>query len=82
MEIAFRMQTEAIDAFDVYKESEATRRRYGVIDNPDNAEMKIKSATRDGDFARGCLVARRLVERGVRVVQVYFRKRQAMGQPP
>ena len=34
--------------------------------------MKIKSATRDGDFARGCLVARRLVERGVRVVQVYF----------
>ena len=72
MEIAFRMQLEAIDAFDVSKESEATRRNYGIIDNPGSAELKIKSATRDGDFARGCLVARRLVERGVRVVQVYF----------
>ena len=54
-EIAFRMQTEAPDVFDVRKESEATRARYG-----------------DGNFARGCLLARRLVERGVRMVQVYF----------
>jgi hypothetical protein len=59
-EIAFRMQTEAPDVFDVRKESEATRARYG-----------------DGDFARGCLLARRLVERGVRMVQVYF----GNGQP-
>ena len=55
MEVAFRMQVEALDAFDVAKESEATRERYG-----------------DGDFARGCLIARRLVERGVRMVQVYY----------
>src|SRR5205814_3867897 len=55
MEVAFRMQTEALDAFDVRKESDATRARYG-----------------DSDFARGCLLARRLVERGVRMVQVYF----------
>lgn len=55
MEIAYRMQTEAMEAFDIRKESEATRARYG-----------------DGDFARGCLLARRLVERGVRMVQVYF----------
>jgi hypothetical protein len=54
-EIAFRMQAEAPDVFDVRKESEATRERYG-----------------DGNFARGCLLARRLVERGVRMVQVYF----------
>ena len=54
-EIAFRMQAEAPEVFDVTKESEATRARYG-----------------DGDFARGCLIARRLVERGVRMVQVYF----------
>ena len=60
MEIAFRMQTEAPDAFDIGKESEATRRLYG-----------------EGDFARGCLIARRLVERGVRMVQVYF----GNGQP-
>ncbi len=55
MEIAFRMQTEAPEAFDITKESEATRARYG-----------------DGDFGRGCLMALRLIERGVRVVQVYF----------
>jgi hypothetical protein len=55
METAFRMQTEGVDAFDITKESEATRTAYG-----------------DGDFARGCLMARRLVERGVRMVQVYF----------
>ena len=54
METAFRMQTEAMDAFDVRKESEETRARYG-----------------EGDFARGCLIARRLTERGVRMVQVY-----------
>jgi Protein of unknown function (DUF1501) len=55
MEIAYRMQTEAPEVFDIRKESEATRQRYG-----------------DGDFARGCLMALRLVERGVRVVQIYF----------
>ena len=55
MEIAYRMQTEAMDAFDVSKEPEAVRARYG-----------------EGDFNRGCLIARRLVERGVRMVQVYY----------
>jgi hypothetical protein len=48
VEIAFHMQTEAPDAFDIAKESEATRARYG-----------------DGDFGRGCLMALRLIERGV-----------------
>src|SRR2546428_1769121 len=60
MEIAFRMQSEAPDVFDIAKESEATRARYG-----------------DSDFGRGCLMALRLVERGVRMVQVYF----GNGQP-
>jgi len=55
MEIAYRMQSQAMDTFDVRKESAATQARYG-----------------SGDFARGCLMARRLVERGVRMVQVYF----------
>jgi len=72
MEVAYRMQAEAMDAFDVSKESEATRLRYGITPAVDTAALKIKSATRDGDFARGCLIARRLVERGVRVVQVFF----------
>ena len=55
MEIAYRMQTEAPEVFDLGRESPATLERYG-----------------DGDFARGCAMALRLVERGVRVVQVYF----------
>ena len=55
MEVAFRMQAEATDAFDIRMESDKTRERYG-----------------DSEFARGCLIARRLVERGVRVVQVYY----------
>jgi hypothetical protein len=70
MEIAYRMQAEALEAFDIAKESAETRARYGA-DQHENEEMHIKSATRDGDFARGCLVARRLIERGVRAVQVY-----------
>ncbi|MFN0171932.1 MAG: DUF1501 domain-containing protein [Bryobacteraceae bacterium] len=54
-EIAFRMQTEAPDAFDITREPENVRARYG-----------------EGAFARGCLMARRLAERGVRMVQIYF----------
>ena len=53
-EIAFRMQTEATDAFDVNKESETTREAYG--NTPQGRQM---------------LVARRLVERGVRFVQIW-----------
>ena len=55
LEVAFRMQTEAQEAFDVSKETKATRELYGK-----------------GQFADSCLAARRLVERGVRMVQVYF----------
>src|SRR5438128_1669886 len=55
MEVAFRMQTEAPDVFDIGKEAAATRARYG-----------------DHDFGRGCLMALRMVERGVRIAQVYF----------
>jgi hypothetical protein len=54
-EIAFRMQSEAPEAFDITREPEKVRARYG-----------------DHDFGRGCLMARRLIERGVRMVQVYF----------
>ena len=72
METAFRMQTEALDAFDISKETPEMRARYGAPDAAPHTESKIRSATRDGDFARGCLIARRLVERGVRMVQLYF----------
>lgn len=60
MEVAYRMQSEAMEAFDLSREPEQVRARYG-----------------EGDFARGCLIARRLVERGVRMVQVYY----GNGQP-
>jgi hypothetical protein len=55
METAFRMQTEVPEVFDVMKEPEAVRTRYG-----------------DSDFGRGCLMALRLVEKGVRMVQIYY----------
>jgi hypothetical protein len=55
LEVAFRMQTEAQEAFDVSRETKATRALYG-----------------EGQFADSCLAARRLVERGVRMVQVYY----------
>ena len=56
-ELAFRMQAEAPEAFDVSRETEATRRLYGLD----------QESTRD--FGWQCLLARRLSERGVRVVQ-------------
>ena len=58
-ELAFRMQREAPEAFDIERESRLTHKLYG-INNP---------AT--DLFGRQCLLARRLVERGVRFVQLF-----------
>jgi len=58
-ELAFRMQREAPEAFDVSRESEETRKLYGMDDKTTET------------FGKQCLMARRLVERGVRMVQVY-----------
>jgi hypothetical protein len=57
LELAFRMQMEAPEAFNVAQESEATRKLYGLD----------SETTRD--FGWQCLLARRLSERGVRFVQ-------------
>jgi uncharacterized protein (DUF1501 family) len=57
-ELAFRMQAAAPEAFDLARETVETRRLYG-LDEKETAE-----------FGAMCLVARRLVERGVRFVQV------------
>lgn len=57
--LAARMQTAARDALDLSRETEETRRLYGM-DDPATA-----------DFGARCLIARRLVERGVRFVQVF-----------
>jgi hypothetical protein len=53
-EIAFRMQAESLDAFDINKESAATRTAYGTSEQ-----------------GKQLLIARRLIERGVRMVQVW-----------
>jgi hypothetical protein len=57
-ELAFRMQTEAAEAFDIARETEQTNRLYGLNEK----------AT--ADYGQKCLLARRLVERGVRFVVV------------
>ncbi len=58
-ELAYKMQSTAPEAVDLSKETEATKKMYGLDDK--RAEY----------FGRQCLMARRLVERGVRFVQVY-----------
>lgn len=59
-ELAYRMQMEATDAFDVESEPEAIRSMYGP-----------------GVFARSCIITRRLLEKGVRYIQLYT----GAGQP-
>jgi hypothetical protein len=63
-ELAARMQTSVPALLDISGESAETRRLYG-LDNPASAE-----------YGRRCLLARRLVERGVRFVQIFL-----SGQP-
>jgi hypothetical protein len=67
-EIAFRMQAEAMDAFDITKESAETRAAYGIPERP--IFGKAAEGT-PGEAGKQLLIARRLVERGVRVVQVW-----------
>jgi hypothetical protein len=63
-ELAARMQTAAREALDISQETEATQKLYG-LDNPETQE-----------YGTRCLIARRLVERGVRFVQLFL-----AGQP-
>ena len=58
-ELAYRMQTAAPEALDFQSESDATRKLYGVGEK--NTDT----------FGRQCLIARRLVERGVRYIQIF-----------
>src|SRR5205085_10147535 len=58
-ELAFQMQAAVPETLQLERESDATRRLYGV-DHPETRE-----------FGTQCLVARRLVERGVRFIQLF-----------
>ena len=58
-ELAYKMQSTAPEAIDTDRESEETKALYGM----DEAHTE--------DFGRKCMLARRLVERGVRFIQIY-----------
>lgn len=58
-ELAYRMQSSAPEALNIQAESKQTQELYGIGDD------------RCDHFARQCLIARRMVERGVRFVQIY-----------
>jgi len=67
-ELAARMQTSAPELGDLSREPRATRELYGIEDERPS-------------FARNCLLARRLVERGVRFVQLYHTDWDHHGDP-
>ena len=58
-ELAYRMQTSAAEVVDLDREPAATREAYGLDDD------------RTRDFGRKCLMTRRLLEKGVRFIQLY-----------
>ncbi len=65
-ELAFRMQTEVPELLDFSKESEPTKKMYGL-------DEELTS-----EFGRECLIARRLVERGVRFVELLTPARKGL----
>ncbi|QDT33048.1 DUF1501 domain-containing protein [Thalassoglobus polymorphus] len=68
-ELAFRMQQTAPSLIDLSGESKATLEAYG-LDRPDNE--KGSTAGFMGSYARNCLLARRMIERGVRFVTLFL----------
>jgi hypothetical protein len=58
-EMAYRLQTSAPELMDLSQETPQTLERYGI------------KSPKDANFARNCLLARRLIERGVRFVQLF-----------
>ena len=70
-EMAYRMQSSVPDLTDLSGESRATLDLYGIRDNPT-----------DGGYARNCLLARRMAERGVRFIQLMHRGWDQHGSLP
>src|SRR3989441_227470 len=67
-ELAFQLQTTAPEALDLSQEKLATKEMYGLNEpKPTDHPLALGPAP----FGRQCLIARRLVERGVRFVQIY-----------
>ncbi|MEM7308256.1 MAG: DUF1501 domain-containing protein [Planctomycetota bacterium] len=66
-ELSYQMQSSAPEALDLSQEDEATREMYGLYDPKGSHRLTVGPAV----FGRQCLIARRLIERGVRFVQIY-----------
>jgi hypothetical protein len=75
-ELAFRLQSAAPEALDLATESAATLDLYGLNDPKGSHPLTLGPAP----FGRQCLIARRLVERGVRFIQIYSGGGGAGGQ--
>ena len=73
-ELAFRMQTSAPELFDPTGESKSTISEYGVsrsVSSALSASLRENQREAAATFAKNCLLARRLVERGVRFVTIF-----------
>jgi hypothetical protein len=70
-ELAARLQLAAPEALDLSKEPDYLLELYGVHRNPPTWPSEINAAEEMDHFGRKCLVARRLIERGVRFVQIW-----------
>ncbi len=66
-ELAFQLQMSAPEAMDLSQETRATQEMYGIHD----AAPDLPHCLGPAPFGRQCLIARRLIERGVRYVQIY-----------
>jgi len=70
-ELAARMQLSAPEALDISRETKMTLRLYGLDSLPTSWPSEINAPEETAYFSRKCLVARRLLERGVRFVQIW-----------
>ena len=70
-ELAARMQLSAPEALDISKEPSHVKRLYGLDHNVQNWPKEINEIEEIDYFSRKCLVARRLLERGVRFIQIW-----------
>jgi len=66
-ELAFQLQASAPEALDIARETRATHEMYGLFSPKPDHRLSVGPAV----FGRQCLIARRLIERGVRFVQIY-----------
>ncbi|MEZ6040315.1 MAG: DUF1501 domain-containing protein [Planctomycetaceae bacterium] len=72
-ELSFRMQSAAPELTDLSGETQATLAAYGVDrKDPSQKSGRVGPGEHYGSFARNCLLARRMVERGVRFVNIIF----------